>query len=199
MNGRRVSLLSHIRISILFQKLLAVHALHGFTMLCHRINRFGLRGCFTLLYDFSLTHGGFVCGLTSATISGNRAKWSPHRCTKSSTVDCCVSHALPRRHIHSGGLTQRHIFLVTRIAALRPVNYALFCGVSDNAALNGLRRTPHRQIKQLCIAQFCRHGIHSQQLRIGCQLRAHLISHTLFCQVHFLAISKLCVLRICIN
>ena len=96
MNGRRVSLRCHIRISILFQKLLAIHALHGFAMLCHRISRFGLRGCFTLLYDFSLTHGGFFCGLTFSTISGNRTERCAHRSTKGCTFDRCVSHALPR-------------------------------------------------------------------------------------------------------
>ena len=96
MNGRRVSLMCHIRISILFQKLLAIHPLHGFTMLCHRINRFGLRSRFVLRNAFSLTHGGFFCGMTSATISGNRTEWCPHRSTKGCTFDRCVSHALPR-------------------------------------------------------------------------------------------------------
>ncbi|PQN23776.1 hypothetical protein C5K27_08680 [Shigella flexneri] len=107
-----VTLCRHIRISILLQKLLAIHPLHGFTMLRHRINRFWLRGCVVLLYDFSLTHGGFICRLTSATISGNRTEWCPHRSTKGCTFDRCVSHALPRRHIHSGGITQCHVFLI---------------------------------------------------------------------------------------
>ncbi|EYX62309.1 hypothetical protein BY10_22460 [Escherichia coli O104:H4 str. 2011EL-1675A] len=107
-----VTLCCHIRISILLQKLLAIHALHGFTLLRHRINRFWLRGCVVLLHGFSITHGGFFCGLTSATISGNRTEWSPHRSTKGSTFDRCVSHALPWRYIHSGGLTQCRVFLI---------------------------------------------------------------------------------------
>ncbi|KNY67393.1 hypothetical protein AGA26_26395, partial [Escherichia coli] len=69
-------------------------------------------GCVVLLHGFSITHGGFFCGLTSATISGNCTEWSPHRSTKGSTFDRCVSHALPWRYIHSGGLTQCRVFLI---------------------------------------------------------------------------------------